>query len=39
MPEDAEGNRWTALDLGGNTTNWRYRNQARDHLVGLPEQG
>ena len=32
-PEDA---RWKALDLEGNVTFWRYRNQARDHLCSLP---
>ncbi|MCC7366485.1 MAG: hypothetical protein IT303_19160 [Dehalococcoidia bacterium] len=36
IPEDEEGNRWTALDLTGTTTNFRYRNQARDHLVNQP---
>ncbi len=32
IPENEQGHRWMALDLAGNETTWRYRNDARDHL-------
>ncbi|MBI2764687.1 MAG: hypothetical protein HYX53_02110 [Chloroflexi bacterium] len=35
---DPDGARWEALDLEGNSTKWRQRNQARDHLCELPER-
>ena len=38
IPENEQGHRWMALDLAGNETTWRYRNEARDHLCG-PEPG
>lgn len=39
IPEDADGNRWVALDLTGNSTPFRKRNQARDHLAEMNDQG
>lgn len=33
-PEGEE--RWTALDLDGNTTLWKHRDKARDYLCELP---
>jgi hypothetical protein len=32
VADDPLGVRWIALDLAGNTTRWRYRDQARDAL-------
>ena len=32
----ADGSRWKALDLKGNTTFWRFRDAARDHLCDMP---
>jgi hypothetical protein len=35
--KDADGEaRWEALDLRGESTIWRYRSQARDHLCAAP---
>lgn len=38
MEANEEGHRWMALDLAGNTTTWRNRVQARDHLCAQPER-
>ena len=39
IEEDENGNRWQALALDGVMTLWRYRDQARDHLCGIPIRG
>ena len=37
LPIDEEdGMRWESVELDGTVTRWRYRNQARDYLCGLP---
>ena len=30
--EGEDGARWEAISLSGESTRWKYRNQARDHL-------
>jgi hypothetical protein len=39
IEEDEDGNRWQALALDGEMTFWRYRDQARDYLCGIPIRG
>ena len=34
--EDEDGMRWESIELDGTAKRWRYRNQARDYLCGLP---
>ena len=39
VKEPLDDARWEALDLQGNVTTWKYRNQARDYICGLPLRG
>ncbi|MBI2766382.1 MAG: hypothetical protein HYX53_10800 [Chloroflexi bacterium] len=39
VTDDPLGVRWIALDLAGNITRWRYRDQARDALCEAAKAG